>query len=167
MKCSSRVGNLEGTWQIEMKIPQRNIGQIMRAFEDNKLHKADAIGRKYLDVDVLLSSMPDTRYLGRLYQEELSAEAVPNKNDQNEEARTGRDCVHQAEFGRHSAGEAGAGVAVRVRAGSPHAGPLRRSRARLLALPRCLGVVLREGRVLLLIVGPDAQARKNRLAASG
>ena len=28
--------------------------------------------------------MPDTRYLGRLYQDDLSAEAVPNKNDHDE-----------------------------------------------------------------------------------
>ncbi|MFO0806477.1 MAG: hypothetical protein U0791_25510 [Gemmataceae bacterium] len=79
-----RVGNVEGAWQVELKIPQRNVGQIMRAFEDAKLHKSDAIGRKYLDVDVLLSSMPDTRYLGRLYQDDLAAEAVPNKNEHDE-----------------------------------------------------------------------------------
>jgi hypothetical protein len=79
-----RVGNVEGAWQIELKIPQRNVGQIMRAFNDASLHKTDATGRKYLDVDVLLSSMPDTRYLGRLYQDDLAAEAVPNKNEHDE-----------------------------------------------------------------------------------
>jgi hypothetical protein len=79
-----RVGNIEGSWQVELKIPQRNIGQVMRAFDDPKLHKTDSIGRKYLDVDVLLSSMPDTRYLGRLYQDDLAAEAVPNKNEHDE-----------------------------------------------------------------------------------
>ena len=44
----------------------------------------------YLDVDVLLASMPDTRYLGRLYQDEMAQEAVPNKNehDENEPLRT-------------------------------------------------------------------------------
>ena len=78
-----RVGNVEGAWQVELKIPQRNIGQIARAFTDPKLHKLDA-GRKFLDVDVLLSSMPDTRYLGRLYQEDMAAEAVPNKNEHDE-----------------------------------------------------------------------------------
>jgi hypothetical protein len=79
-----RVGNVEGAWQVELKIPQRNVGQIMRAFNDEKLYKSDATGRKYLDVDVLLSSMPDTRYLGRLYQDDLAAEAVPNKNEHDE-----------------------------------------------------------------------------------
>ena len=79
-----RIGNLEGMWQLELKIPQRNIGQIMRAFADPALHKTDAGGRPYLDVDVLLASMPDTRFLGRLYRDEMSGEAVPNKNEHDE-----------------------------------------------------------------------------------
>ncbi len=84
-----RVGNLEGAWQVELKIPQRNVGQIMRAFTDPSLHKLDN-GRPYLDVDVLLASMPDDRFLGRLYKDDLAAEAVPVKDehDENEPAVT-------------------------------------------------------------------------------
>jgi hypothetical protein len=79
-----RVGNLEGLWQVELKIPQRNVGQVLKAFATPGQHKVDATGRKYLDVDVLLASQPDTSYLGRLYQDELAAEAVPNKDEHNE-----------------------------------------------------------------------------------
>jgi hypothetical protein len=79
-----RVGNLEGAWQVEMKIPQRNIGQIMRAFTEPDLHKVDGKGRKYLDVDVLLSSQGETSYGGRLYRDDISAQAVPNKNEHDE-----------------------------------------------------------------------------------
>ncbi|HXD88159.1 MAG TPA: efflux RND transporter periplasmic adaptor subunit [Urbifossiella sp.] len=80
-----RVGNIEGTWQVELKIPQRNVGQIMRAFTDPKLHKEEPdTKRKYLDVDVMLRSMPDSRYLGRLYKDDIAAEAVPNKNEHDE-----------------------------------------------------------------------------------
>jgi hypothetical protein len=79
-----RLGNVEGAWQIEEKIPQRNVGQIARAFERPGMHKVDPAGRKYLDVDVLLASMPDTRFLGRLYQDDLAAEAVPNKDEHDE-----------------------------------------------------------------------------------
>ncbi len=79
-----RVGNLEGTWQVELKIPQRNIGQVLRAFTDPSMHKEDGAGRKYLDVDVLLSSQSDTSYLGRLYRSDIAAQAVPNQNDHNE-----------------------------------------------------------------------------------
>ncbi len=80
----ARVGNLEGYWHIELKIPQRNIGQIMKAFTDPSLHLVDASGRKYLDVDVLLSSKPETSYLGRLYRDDIAAQAVPNKNEHDE-----------------------------------------------------------------------------------
>jgi hypothetical protein len=80
-----RVANLQGNWHVELKIPQRNMGQILRAFADPKLHKEEPdTGRKYLDVDVLLSSQPDARYLGRLYRDKISAEAVPSKTDHDE-----------------------------------------------------------------------------------
>lgn len=79
-----RLGNVEGAWQIEEKIPQRNVGQIARAFDKPGMHKVDGAGRKYLDVDVLLASMPDSRFLGRLYQDDLAAEAVPNKDEHDE-----------------------------------------------------------------------------------
>jgi hypothetical protein len=79
-----RVGNLEGPWHVELKIPQRNIGQILRAFTDPKYHKEDAAGRKYLDVDVLLSSHTDKSYLGRLYRSDIAAQAVPSKTDHDE-----------------------------------------------------------------------------------
>jgi hypothetical protein len=67
-----------------MKIPQRNIGQIMRAYTDPELHKVDEAGKKYLDVDVLLSSQPETSYGGRLYRDDIAAQAVPNKNEHDE-----------------------------------------------------------------------------------
>ncbi|MCS7272211.1 MAG: hypothetical protein NZ703_14105, partial [Gemmataceae bacterium] len=77
-----RVGNLEGAWHAELKIPQRNIGHIRRAFADPRWHQVEAAsGRKYLDVDLLLSSMPDTRFLGRLYEDGLTAQAVPNQHE--------------------------------------------------------------------------------------
>jgi hypothetical protein len=79
-----RVGNIPGKWQIEMKIPQRNIGQIMRSYTDPNLHKVDGAGKKYLDVDVLLSSQAETSYMGRLYLDDISAQAVPNKNEHDE-----------------------------------------------------------------------------------
>jgi hypothetical protein len=81
-----RLGYLEGDWHVELKIPQRNVGQIMRAFTTPGQYKREGgdTGRKYLDVDVLLSSMPDDSYRGRLYLDDLSAEAVPNKDEHDE-----------------------------------------------------------------------------------
>jgi hypothetical protein len=80
-----RIGNVAGEWHVELKIPQRNIGQILRAFADPRYHKEEpATRRKYLDVDVLLASRPDSSYLGRLYADDVVPQAVPNKTDHDE-----------------------------------------------------------------------------------
>ena len=83
-----RVGNLEGIWHIELKIPQRSVGQVLRAFADPATYKVEKHptkgDRKYLDVDVLLSSQTDTSYRGRLYRDEMAAQAEPNKNEHDE-----------------------------------------------------------------------------------
>jgi hypothetical protein len=80
-----RVGNLEGAWQVELKIPQRNVGQVMRAFTDSQYYQTEkGSERRYLDVDVLLASMPDSRFMGRLYQDDVAAEAVPVKDEHDE-----------------------------------------------------------------------------------
>jgi hypothetical protein len=47
------------------------------------MHKLDN-GRPYLEVDILLASMPDSSFLGRLYKEDLAAEAVPNRDEHDE-----------------------------------------------------------------------------------
>ncbi|AWM41962.1 hypothetical protein GobsT_69060 [Gemmata obscuriglobus] len=81
-----RIAHLEGPWHLELKIPQRNVGQVLRAFADPAQHLTDPDrgGRKYLEVDVILRSQAATQYKGRLYREDLMAEAVPNKNEHDE-----------------------------------------------------------------------------------
>lgn len=83
-----RIGHLEGPWHLELKVPQRNIGHVLKAFSDPALHltEEDPVKgtRKYLDVDVLLASYTKVSYKGRLYQDDLMVEAVPNKNEHDE-----------------------------------------------------------------------------------
>jgi len=84
-----RIGNVKGDWHAELKIPQRNMGQVRRAFADPQYHKIETaqgrnFGKKYLDVDVLLRSEGDTSYRGRLYEDGVTAQAVPNKNEHDE-----------------------------------------------------------------------------------
>src|SRR5262249_2739769 len=67
--------------------------------------------------------------------------------------RAGRHGLREAEPEGHPAGEAGPPRVVRHRPGSPHPHPLRPTRTRLHPLPRRVGVVLREGDLLLLIEG--------------
>jgi Biotin-lipoyl like len=119
-----RLGAVDGPWRVELKIPQRNIGHISRAFATDGLHKKDAQGKKYLDVDVLLTSRPDTKFPGRLYDEDMSKEVIPNRDDHNESEgiMTSPVRVNLEEFG--PAGQippdlrvAGVEVHARVRCG--------------------------------------------------
>jgi hypothetical protein len=79
-----RLGYVEGPWHVTMKIPQRNMGHVLKAFAEKDMHLVDAEGRKYLDVDLLLTSDSDRKYFGRLYQDKIAPEAIPNKDDHNE-----------------------------------------------------------------------------------
>lgn len=120
-----RVGYLEGPWHAEVKIPQRNIGQIRRAFADPQYHKVDAAGKKYLDVDVLLRSEADTSYLGRLYEEGLAAQAVPNRNEHDESepvvtayVKLNLDDIPKEQWVSRDQFVTGLEVAVRIRCGN-------------------------------------------------
>jgi len=79
-----RLGYVDGPWRVELKIPQRNIGHVYKALNTPGKHLTDADGKRYLPVDVLLTSAPDTRYPGRLYEDDIAAEAVPNRDDHNQ-----------------------------------------------------------------------------------
>jgi hypothetical protein len=71
-----RVGHVNGTWEIELRIPQKHIGQVLSAFEKN--HGRD------LDVDLLLMSAPTHVYKGKLARNSIAGEANPNTEDTNE-----------------------------------------------------------------------------------
>ena len=79
-----RVGYVEGNWRVEMKVPQRAIGHIAKAFVSKGQHRVDKDNKKYLDVDVLVTSRPETSYPGRLYEEDMARQAEPNRDDHNE-----------------------------------------------------------------------------------
>ena len=64
-------------WEIELKIPQKHVGQVLSAFQRLK-------GGEELDVDILLTSEPTRMYKGKLSRNKIAAEATPNKDDNNE-----------------------------------------------------------------------------------
>jgi hypothetical protein len=72
-----RLGVKKGPWEIELKIPQKHVGQVLRAFE--RIEPGEP-----LDVDFLL--LTDTRKLlkGKLYRNRIAGEANPNKDDSTE-----------------------------------------------------------------------------------
>lgn len=85
-----RLGAIDGPWRGEIKIPQRAIGHVNRAFDTDGDHKTDADPKgsgeqvKYLDVTVLFGGFETEQFPGKLFENEVSIEAVPNKDDHNE-----------------------------------------------------------------------------------
>jgi hypothetical protein len=71
-----RLGAKDGPWEIELRIPQKHISQVLGAFERN--------GGQPLDIDFLLRSDPTRTYRGKLYREKIASEAVPNRDDKDE-----------------------------------------------------------------------------------
>jgi hypothetical protein len=71
-----RLGYKDGHWEIELKIPQKHIGQVLAAFGNDD--------GKELDVDILLRSEPTRVYKGKLARDKIAGEANPNRDDNNE-----------------------------------------------------------------------------------
>jgi hypothetical protein len=71
-----RLGNKEGRWEVEMKIPQKHIGQVLYAF--------DYLKKDTLDVDLVVRSDPTHTYRGVLEKGKIANQADPHKDDNNE-----------------------------------------------------------------------------------
>ena len=64
-------------WEIELKIPQKHYGQVLRAFKDLKANEE-------LVVDVLFTSAPTRSYQARLRRDKIASQANTQKDDNNE-----------------------------------------------------------------------------------
>ena len=71
-----KLGAKDGPWEIELKIPQKHIGQVLYAYERLKTD--------VLDVDFLLLSDATQKYRGKLYRDKIAGEANPSRDDNNE-----------------------------------------------------------------------------------
>jgi hypothetical protein len=72
-----RLGDKDGRWEIELKIPQKHIGQVRQAFKTDDPEEE-------LDVDLILRSAPTKTYKAKLRQGSIGGEATPNKDENNE-----------------------------------------------------------------------------------
>jgi hypothetical protein len=71
-----RLGYNEGDWEVEVKIPQKHIGQVLHAFE--------YLNTDELVVDLVVRSDPTHTYKGRLNRNKVAQQADPHKDDNNE-----------------------------------------------------------------------------------
>lgn len=74
-----RLGDARGAFEVELKIPQKHIGQVLRAFNPDEADPK-------LFVDLLLTSDPTRTFKGVLYRSNVAGEATPNRDDHNESA---------------------------------------------------------------------------------
>jgi hypothetical protein len=78
-----RVGFLDprmpniNDWEIELKIPQKHVGQILAAFP-----KGDP--KAELDVDLLLTNRPTSTYRGKLARDKVASQATLDRNVHDE-----------------------------------------------------------------------------------
>lgn len=64
-------------WEIELKIPQKHIGQVLKAFKP----KDD---NDELDVDILLVSEPTAKYKGKLRRSRVAFQAIQDRDARDE-----------------------------------------------------------------------------------
>jgi hypothetical protein len=80
-----QLGVKEGPWEIELKIPQKCIGQVLRAYERKALLEGrEVTPEDTLDVDFVMMSSSTIKYRGKLERVKISGEANPNKDENNE-----------------------------------------------------------------------------------
>jgi hypothetical protein len=72
------LGNRTGIWEIQLKIPQKHVGQALQAFGPNPSPNAE------LDVDLVLRSMPTQTFRGKLAHKDIATEATPDRDAHNE-----------------------------------------------------------------------------------
>jgi hypothetical protein len=73
------LGDIKGPFEAELKIPEKHIGQVKRAFAKDEADPK-------LDVDLLILSETTRKFRGVLYKSRLAAEATPDRDDHNEQA---------------------------------------------------------------------------------
>jgi hypothetical protein len=69
-----RIGDKSRRWEVELKIPQEHIGQVLRAFDQGD-------PRAELDVDLLVLSAPTHTFKGKLARDRIAGEASVNRED--------------------------------------------------------------------------------------
>ena len=78
-----RIGNANPNspnlkdWEIELKIPQKHIGQVLKAFKPRD-------DNDELDVDLLLASEPTSKYKGKLKRNRVAFQAENDRDAHDE-----------------------------------------------------------------------------------
>jgi hypothetical protein len=69
-----RIGDKDRRWEVELRIPQKHIGQVLHAYDPRHPDRE-------LDVDLLLLSCPTRTFRGKLSRTRIACEAGPDRED--------------------------------------------------------------------------------------
>jgi hypothetical protein len=75
------VADPDGDWEIEVMMPEKRMRYLDGAFANERVVKTDEQGQKYLDVEIILMTKPDTKHYGKLYQPAVGQRAELDPED--------------------------------------------------------------------------------------
>ena len=75
------VADPDKPWEVEVMMPEKRMRYLDGAFANDRVVKTDDKGEKYLDVEIILMTKPDTKHYGKLYQPAVGQRAELDPED--------------------------------------------------------------------------------------
>lgn len=75
------VADPDKPWEVEVMMPEKRMRYLDGAFSDDRVVKTDDKGEKYLEVEIILMTKPDTKHYGKLYQPAVGQRAELDPED--------------------------------------------------------------------------------------
>ncbi|MFM8216235.1 MAG: efflux RND transporter periplasmic adaptor subunit, partial [Pirellula sp.] len=75
------VADPDKPWEVEVMMPEKRMRYLDGAFANDRVVKTDDKGEKYLEVEIILMTKPDTKYYGKLYQPAVGQRAELDPED--------------------------------------------------------------------------------------
>ncbi|MFM7930321.1 MAG: efflux RND transporter periplasmic adaptor subunit, partial [Pirellula sp.] len=75
------VADPDKPWEVEVMMPEKRMRYLVGAFANDRVVKTDDKGEKYLEVEIILMTKPDTKHYGKLYQPAVGQRAELDPED--------------------------------------------------------------------------------------
>ena len=75
------ISDPSGPWEVEVMMPEKRMRYLDGAFKNERVCKTDENGQRYLDVEIILMTKPDTKHYGKLYEPAVGQRAELDPED--------------------------------------------------------------------------------------
>ena len=75
------ISDPSGPWEVEVMMPEKRMRYLDGAFKNERICKTDENGQRYLDVEIILMTKPDTKHYGKLYEPAVGQRAELDPED--------------------------------------------------------------------------------------